>query len=139
MQVIGNVLQILARVKNSSLHIDKMLLSRNIFTCTLCPIETSNLKVYGAEFHTNKVESLIHMDENVLNKIYENGYPIAKSMILSKNVVLTKNNVTKEMLYLTFGSTATIQNNTLIESNVSKAVSNSFGMIKIQLNNVVFI
>ena len=117
-KVIGNVLQILARVQNSFLDIDKILLSHNIFTCTLCPIEKSNLKVYDAEFHSNNVGS--------------------KSMILLKNVALTKNNVTKKMLHLTLGPTDTIQNNTLTESNVSKAVSNSFGMVEIQLNNVLF-
>ena len=138
LKVIRNFLQIFARVENSFLHIGNISLSRNIFTGTLCSIEKSNLTVYDADFHSNKIGSLIHMNPNLFNKIYINGYPIGKSMILLKNVVLKKNNIRKDMLYLESSSTTTIQNNTLTENIVSKAVYNIFGMSKIQLNNVVF-
>ena len=138
LKVIRNFLQIFARVENSFLHIRNISLSRNIFTGTLCTIEKSNLTVYDADFHSNKIGSLIHMNRNVFNKIYKNGYPVGKSMILLNNVALKKNNVRKDMLYLASSSTTTIQNNTLTENIVSKAVYNISGMSKIQLNNAVF-
>ena len=138
MKVIGNFLQIFARVENSVLRLGNISLSRNIFTDTLCTIEKSNLQVYDAEFHSNEIGSLIHTNPNFFNKIYKNGYPTAQCKILLKNIVLKKNKVKKDMLYLASSSTATIQNNTLTKNVVSKAVYKTLGMSKIQLNNVVF-
>ena len=138
MKVIGNFLQIFARVENSVLRLGNISLSHNIFTDTLCTIEKSNLQVYDAEFHSNEIGSLIHTNPSFFNKMYKNGYPTAQCKILLKNIVLKKNKLKKDMLYLASGSTATIQNNTLTKNVVSKAVYKTLGMSKIQLNNVVF-
>lgn len=110
----------------------------HIFTYTLYTIQKSYLKLYNAEFHSNKIGSLIHMNAKILNEIYKNGHLIAKSMIQLKNVVLTKTNVMKDIQYLMSDSGTTIKNNTVVENNVSKVVYIFFGMSKSQLNNVTF-
>ena len=112
--------------------------SHNIFTYTLYTIQKSNLKLNDAEFHSSKIVSLIHMNVKILNEIYKNGHLIAKSMIQSKNVVLTKTNVMKDIQYLMSDSGTTIKNNTVVENDVSKAVYIFSSMSKSQLNNVIF-
>ena len=144
--VVGNFLTNFARIENSILHINNITSSNNFFTGTLCSVQKSNLKLSDAKFYSNKVEFLIHTNSNVLitsnilnkNKIYKNADSIPKSIIQLQNAVFTKNNVMQDMLYLTTGSSAIIQNNTLTENNISKAMYNLFGMSKIQLNNAVF-
>ena len=149
MEVTGNSLQNLARIESSFLYIDNISLSDNIFNGTLCSIEKSNLILNDAEFHSNTVGSILHinLNSNVLisnnilsgNEIFKNGYSVTKSIIQVNNVVLTRNDLMQDMLHLTSRSSAILQNNTLTKNNVSKAVFNLFGKSRIQVNDIVLI
>ena len=149
MEVTGNSLQNLARIESSFLYIDNISLSDNIFNGTLCSIEKSNLILNDAEFHSNTVGSILHinLNSNVLisnnilsgNEIFKNGYSVTKSIIQVNNVVLTRNDLMQDMLHLTSRSSAILQNNTLTKNNVSKAVFNLFSKSRIQVNDIVLI
>ena len=149
MEVTGNSLQNLARIESSFLYIDNISLSDNIFNGTLCSIEKSNLILNDAEFHSNTVGSILHinLNSNVLisnnilsgNEIFKNGYSVTRSIIQVNNVVLTRNDLMQDMLHLTSRSSAILQNNTLTKNNVSKAVFNLFGKSRIQVNDIVLI
>ena len=148
MEVNGNSLQNLVRVESSFLCINNISLSDNIFNGTLGSIEKSNLKLMDAVFQSNTVGSLfnITLNSNVLitnnilswNEILMNGYSVVKSIIQVINVAITGNSLMQAMLHVTSGSNAIIQNNTLTNNNVSKAVFNLFGKSRIQLNDIVF-
>ena len=148
MEVIGNSFQYLARIESSFLRLNDISLSNNIFNGALFSIEKSNLKLNDAEFHSNKFVSLLDISlnsdvlitNNILNgnKIFENGYFIAKSNIQLNNVAITRNELMQDMLLLTTGSTAIVQNNTFSENNVSKSVFNLFRKNRIQLNYIGF-
>ena len=111
MEVVGNLLQNFALVENSSLCINNISLSRNIFRGSAYSIGKSYLKLSNAEFHSNEIGFFIQINlnskvlitNNILsgNQIYKNAYSIANSIIQFKNVALIKNIVMKSSLYLT--------------------------------------
>ena len=148
LEIVGNVLQNFVWVENSFLSINNISLSYNIFTGTLYSFGKSNIKLCDAAFHSNKVGSFIRINRNsnaVItnniisgNEIYKNAYSIANSIIQLKNITLIKNNVMKDLLYLTSSSSAFIQKKTLTENNVSGNVYYLYKMSNMQLNNEAF-
>ena len=149
MEVTGNSFQNLALIESSFLCINNISLSDKIFKATLGSIEKSNLKLIDAEFHSNTVGSLLHitLNSNILitnciisgNEIIKNGYSVTKSTIQLTNIAFSRNNLMQDMLHITSGSNAILQNNTFTKNTVSKAVFNLFDKSRIHLNNIAFI